>query len=496
MHETSTHARRAGEPAVVTGDPAANRSRTWLIVALLCVAQFMLILDITVVNVALPSIQAEVGLALSELQWVVTAYTLAFGGLIILGGRAGDLFGRRRMFMAGLLVFTIASLAAALATNAGMLIAARAAQGTGAALLSPAALALISTVVPEGPARHRALAVWAAVAASGGAVGVLVGGILTEAFGWQAIFLINVPVGAFVAVGLLRTVPHVPPVGGQRLDAAGALLATGSLVALIYGLVQAESAGWTSGQTLGLFTLAASGIVAFVVVERLVRHPLVPLSVFRRRPTVVALVLMILGMGPVFSGFFFSSLYMQSVLGHSALRTGVEFLPIAIAIVAAAHAGGQLISRFGVKPVIASGLAIGAAGAFLLSGVRADGTYLTDVLPGFLLLGAGGGLAAAGVMITAMSGAGPDDAGLVSGLTNSAHELSIALTLPILSTIAASQIGLGALVAGSNAGALTDGIGTAFRAAALIALAGVVIAASLLRRTDVTAGASHPHAFH
>ncbi|HEX6335979.1 MAG TPA: MFS transporter [Jiangellaceae bacterium] len=488
MHQTSPH---DVEPAGV-----AISRRAWLVLVLLCAAQFMLILDITVVNVALPSIQADVGLAMTDLQWVVTAYTLAFGGLIILGGRAGDLFGRRRMFLAGLALFTVASLVAALAPNPGLLITARAAQGIGAALLSPSALALITTVFPEGAARHRALAVWAAVAASGGAVGVLIGGILTEAFGWQAIFLINVPVGIIIAAAVFRVIPAVRPVAGKRLDLAGALLATGSLVALIYGLVQAESAGWASGQTLGLFALAAAGIAAFVLAERVVQSPLVPLSVFRRRPTVVALVLMILGMGPVFAGFFFSSLYLQTVLGHSALRTGVEFLPVAVAIVVAAHGGGHLISRFGAKPVIATGLAVGAAGAVLLSRLPVDGDYLADLLPGFLLLGSGGGLAAAGVMITAMSGAGSDDAGLVSGLTNTAHELSIALTLPVLSTIAASQIGLDDMAAAAEAGLLTDGITSAFLAAAGIAAAGVVVAVALLRRTDVAAGVNHPHGFH
>ncbi|HEX6235517.1 MAG TPA: MFS transporter, partial [Jiangellaceae bacterium] len=401
MHETSTR----DPERVAEKDHAVGGRRAWLVVVLLCAAQFMLILDLTVVNVAMPSIQADVGLALADLQWVVTAYTLAFGGLIILGGRAGDLFGRRRMFLAGLAVFTVASLTAALASAPGLLITARAAQGVGAALLSPAALALITTLFPEGTARHRALAVWAAVAASGGAVGVLIGGVLTQAFGWQAIFLINVPVGVIIAVAVVRIVPPVLPVGAGRLDPAGALLATGSLVALIYGLVGAESAGWASARTIGLFALAAAGFAVFVLVERVVRHPLVPLSVFRRRPTVVALVLMILGMGPVFSGFFFSSLYLQSALGHSALRTGVEFLPVALAIVAAAHGGGHLISRFGAKPVIATGLAVGASGALLLSRLPADGSYLADLLPGFLLLGVGGGLAAAGVMITAMSGA-------------------------------------------------------------------------------------------
>lgn len=490
MHQTSPH---DVEPdSQPTGVAIARR--TWLVLVLLCAAQFMLILDITVVNVALPSIQANVGLALNDLQWVVTAYTLAFGGLIIFGGRAGDLFGRRQMFLAGLALFTAASLIAALAPNSGLLITARAAQGIGAALLSPSALALITSVFPEGAARHRALAVWAAVAASGGAVGVLIGGILTEAFGWQAIFLINVPVGVVIAVAVLRVVPAVRPVAGKRLDPAGALLATGSLVALIYGLVQAESAGWASGQTLSLFALALAGGAAFVLVERVVRNPLVPLSVFRRRPTVVALVLMILGMGPVFSGFFFSSLYLQTVLGHSALRTGVEFLPIAVAIVVAAHGGGHLISRFGAKPIIATGLAVGAVGAVLLSRLPVDGDYLADLLPGFLLLGMGGGLAAAGVMITAMSGARSEDAGLVSGLTNTAHELSIALTLPVLSTVAAGQSALGETAA--EAGPLTEGITSAFLAAAGIAAAGVVVAGALLRRTDVTTGVNHPHGLH
>ncbi len=488
MHHTTT--RDAGPASAAVG------RRAWLVLVLLCAAQFMLILDITVVNVALPSIQGDVGLALTDMQWVVTAYTLTFGGLIILGGRAGDLFGRRRVFLAGLALFTVASLAAAVASNPGLLITARVAQGIGAALLSPSALALITAVFPDGPARNRALGAWAAVAASGGAVGVLVGGILTEAFGWQSIFLINVPVGIVIAAAVLRMVPDVRPVIGKRLDPAGAVLGTGSLVALIYGLVQAESAGWTSGRTLGLFARAAAGIAAFVLAERAVSNPLVPLSVFRRRPTVVALLLMILGMGPVFSGFFFSSLYLQTVLGHSALRTGVEFLPIAVAIVAAAPVGSSLIARLGAKPVIASGLGIGALGALLLSQLPVDGSYLSDLLPGFLLLGAGGGLAAAGVMVTAMSGAGSDDAGLISGLTNTAHELSIALTLPVLSTIAATAGGLSHAVAAAEAGRLTEGITSAFLGASGVAAAGVAVALTLLRRTDVATGTNHAHRLH
>jgi EmrB/QacA subfamily drug resistance transporter len=490
MSESSTYG-PAG-PAVT----AAPTGRAWLVLALLCTAQFMLILDITVVNVALPSIQRDIDLAIADLQWVVTAYTLSFGGLILLGGRAGDLLGRRRTFIAGLVLFTLASLGAALAASPGALIAARGAQGVGAALLSPSALALVTTTFPEGRARHRALAVWAAVAASGGAVGVLLGGVLTQAFGWQAIFIVNAPVGAALAAGVLRLVPAVQPVARGRLDVAGAVLATGSLVALSYGLVGASSAGWTSGRTLSMLALATAGLATFVAVERRVRDPLVPLSIFRRRPTVTALVLMVFGMGPVFSGFFFSSLYLQQVLGHSALRTGVEFLPVAVAIVAAAHVGGQLVSRLGAKPVITAGLALGSVGALLLGRLSPDGTYLTDLLPGFLTLGAGGGLAAAGVMITAMSGSGDHDAGLVSGLTNTAHELSIALTLPLLTTVAATGMGGAVIEAGTEPARLAEGIGVAFIATAVIALAGAIIAATVLRRGDVAVGTQHLHLAH
>jgi EmrB/QacA subfamily drug resistance transporter len=459
--------------------------------ALLCTAQFMLILDVTVVNVALPSIQPDLGFAFGDLQWVVTAYTLAFGGLLLLGGRAADLLGRRRVFLAGLGVFTVASLASALAPSPEALIASRALQGVGAAMLSPAALSLITAIFPEGPERHRALAAWAAVAASGGAVGVLVGGALTEAFGWESIFLINVPVGIVVALAALRVLPSVPPTAGGRIDVAGGLIATASLMALIYGLVDSDSAGWGSLQTMGLLALAAAGIVAFVSVEARVKDPLVALSVFRSRPTITALVLLILGMGALFSGFFFSSLYLQEVLGHSALRTGLEFLPVAIAIAAAAHGGGHLVARFGAKPVIATGLALGAGGALLLSGLSAHGSYAADILPGFLVLGVGGGLAASGVMITAMSGAGQENAGLVSGLTTTGHELGIALVLSVLSTIAASQIGGGSLetAAGADPTLLTAGFADAFRVASAIALGATLLALVALRREDVAPGA-------
>jgi EmrB/QacA subfamily drug resistance transporter len=482
--------------AVPPHDSLTTR-RPWIVVALLCAAQFMLILDITVVNVALPSLHVDLPIALTQLQWIVTAYTLAFGGLVLLGGRAADTFGRRRVFLIGLAVFTAASLASALAGSAAALIASRAAQGVGAALLSPAALSLITTLFPPGRIRHRALAAWAAVAASGGAVGVLVGGVLTQTLGWRAIFYLNVPIGLLVALAALRLIPTTRTDAGRDLDIAGALLATGSLLALIYGVVAAGVTGLVSPQTLGSLAVAAVGIAAFTLVESLARQPLMPLAILRRRPTVVALILFIAGMGTVFSGFYYASLYLQRVLEHSALRTGLEFLPVAVTIVVTAHLGGHLTSRLGARPVIATGLTIAAAGALLLGGLSSDGSYVTHILPGFLALGAGGGLAASGVMITALSGASDEDAGIISGLTATAHELSVVFVLPVLSAVAAAGLGASARsdVESIDAGQLATGFADAFRVAAAIAFAAAVLALVALRRTDSVATPS-AHMIH
>jgi EmrB/QacA subfamily drug resistance transporter len=455
----------------------------------LCAAQFMVILDITVVTIALPSIQEDLGIAAGDLQWVITAYTLAFGGLLLLGGRAADLFGRRRVFLIGLTLFTAASLGAAVASSGAVLLIARVAQGVGAAMLSPAALSLITTIFPDGRDRQRALAAWAAVASSGSVFGVLAGGVITETLDWWAIFLINVPVGVALGVIALRVLPAQAPARG-RLDLGGALIAVGSLVALIYGLVEAPDAGWASAQTLALLAAAAVGLAAFVLVEARVREPLVALGIFRRRPTVVALVLMIAGMGTVLSTFFFLTLYLQHVLGHSALRTGLEFLPGAVLLLVAAHASGHLVPRFGVKPVLVAGMSLGGLGALILSGVSPGGTYLGDVLPGLLVLDAGIGLAAAGIFITAMSGVGESEAGLVSGLTNTAHEIGIALVLAVLSTIALGGVGAGTLAGAAeiDPALATDGFADAFRAAAWIAFGAAVLALTALRGSDVARG--------
>jgi EmrB/QacA subfamily drug resistance transporter len=452
---------------------------------LLCVAQFVVVLDVTVVNVALPSIQADLGFSYADLQWVVTAYTLAFGGLLLLGGRLADLLGRRRMFIAGLSIFSAASLASGLAGSAGVLLTARAAQGVGAALLSPAALSLITTVFADGPERRRALAAWTAVGASGAAFGVLLGGVLTEQFGWEAIFLINVPVGVMTAYAARRMLPTTAPNTSGRFDLAGALAATTSIVALIYGLVGAGSVGWDSRRTLISFTTAILAGSAFVIIETLVSRPLVPLGILRRRTTATALVLMAVAMGTLVSGFFFSSLYLQQVLGHSALRAGLEFLPVAAAIVIAAHVSSQVIGRTGPKPVIVTGLVLASAGALLLSRVSAEGSYASDILPGFLALAFGVGLAAVGITVTAMSGADPELAGLVSGLVSTAHEIGIALVLAVLSTIAVVQIGGSA---GTDTSQLAAGVADAYRAAAAVALIGALVAVAALRRRDVVIG--------
>lgn len=464
---------------------------------LLCAAQFMVILDITVVNIAVPSIQADLRIAIGDLQWLITSYTLAFGGLLLLGGRAADYFGRRRMLLIGLTVFTAASLGAALAGSFTALLVARVCQGIGAALLSPAALSLVTTIFPEGPERQRALTAWAAVAASGAAFGVLVGGALTE-LDWRVIFYVNVPIGLAVGVGVWRTVQARAGGPHGAIDFGGALLVCASLVALIYGLVEAPSAGWDSAQTLGLLALVAVGLAAFVVVEGRARQPLVPLSLLRRRQTAGALALMLAGMGTILSVFFFLALYLQSVLGHSALVTGLEFLPGAVLLIAAAHVGGHLVGRVGPRVVLAGGMALGALGSLLLSGLAAGGSYLGDVLPGLLILDLGIGLAAPAIFIVGTAGADDAEAGLVSGLISTAHELGGAIVLPVLSTVAITAAGVGTVdVAGTlPPDVLVSGIGDALRAAAILCVGASLLAVAVMRRSDIPAGARHAMGMH
>jgi EmrB/QacA subfamily drug resistance transporter len=452
----------------------------WRALALLCVAQFMVILDVTVVNVALPRMAADLGLDRAALTWVVTAYTLCFGGLMLLGGRLADLLGRRRVFLAGLLVFTAASLGAGLAGDAATLVAARAAQGVGAALLSPAALSILTTTF-HGPERHRALAVWAALGGGGAAAGVLVGGLLVSGPGWQWVFYVNVPVGVLVAALVPATVAALPPTGG-RVDVPGALLVTAASGALIYGLVRAGEDGW-----LLAIGAAAALYAVFVLVERRTPAPLVRIGLLARRPMAAGIVTMLTASALLISGFFLCSLLLQSALGLSALRTGLVFLPVAVATMAGAHLAGQLVTRLGARPVAAGGFALAAAGFALLARVDAGSGAWTGVLPGFVMAAAGLGAGFVTATVTALTQVDAHHAGMASGAVNTAHELGAALGVAVVSAIAGASLG-----AGSGAvGGFTDAFWGCAGAAALAAV--VLVALLPAGRPAVTNGPVFAH---
>jgi len=437
--------------------------------ALLSVAQFMVILDATVVNVALPSIGKSLGLAAGGLQWVVTAYVLASGGLVLLGGRAADVTGRRRVFLAGLAVFTAASLASGLAPTADALIAARAGQGLGAALLSPAALSIITTAY-TGAQRATALGVWGTLGGAGAAVGVLAGGVLTTWLGWRSVFLVNVPVG--VAAGLLGlhlVPPHQPRRSlGRELDLAGAALAVAGLVMLAYALAGAPAHGWGSARTLGLLAVAFVLLAAFAAVERSVRRPLVPAGLWRTRSLVAGVLVMLGATGILVGTFFLNSLFLQEVQGDSALRVGLEFLPLALVIGVGAHLSSRLLPRAGSRVLIVTGLALMGAGALLLTGVSAGSDYLTGFLPGLLVVGIGTGLVLPATAITAMSDVADDRAGTAAGLMTTAHEIGAALGVAVFSAVAVA-----------TAGGISAGYRHGFAVAAAVA-AGLAVVAALL----------------
>jgi EmrB/QacA subfamily drug resistance transporter len=447
--------------------PGGDR-KSWAVLILLCAAQFMVILDATVVNVALPSIARSVGFGPGDLQWVITAYVLASGGLVLLGGRAADLAGRRRMFLAGLTVFTAASLASGLAPTAATLVAARAVQGLGAALLSPAALSIITTTY-AGAQRVTALGTWGAIGGAGGAAGVLAGGVLTTWLGWRSVFLVNVPVG--LVAGLL-SVPMVPRSGAARrfwrdLDLPGAVLAVAGLVAITYALAGAPAHGWSSARTLLLLPLGAAALAAFAVVERRTRRPLVPPRLWRNRSLVTGVVVMLGGTGLLVGTFFMNSLYVQGVQGSSALRAGLEFLPLVLVIGTGAHLAARLLPRMGSRLLITAGLVLMAAGALLLTAVTVRSGYLTGVLPGLLVTGAGTGLVLPAASVTAMSDIADSHAGLASGLMTAAHEIGAGLGVAVFSAVAVA--GAGGIGAGYRHG---------FAVAAAIA-AGLAIVAAL-----------------
>ena len=454
--------------------------RRWIALALLCVAQFMVVLDASIVNVALPSIGSALDFSQDNLSWVVNAYVLTFGGFLLLGGRMADLLGRRRVFMGGLVLFALASLAGGLATNDGQLIAARAVQGLGAAILSPAALSIVTTTFRDGAERNKALGVWGAVAGSGGAAGVLLGGMLTEWAGWEWVLWVNVPIGiAAAAIAPTLLAESRSESESRTFDVAGAVSITAALSLFVYAIVDATNAGWGSTQTIGLLAVSALLLAAFVAIELRSKSPVVPFRIFRLQTVTGANVVGLLIGGSLFSMFFFISLYMQQVLGYSAIKSGLSYLPLALTIIVAAGVASQLTTKIGFKPVLAAGMAFITGGLLWFSQVSPDGGYLTDILGPSLLAAIGLGLAFVTSTIAAVSGVADREAGLASGLINTSQQIGGALGLAVLATIANSVIGNAVSPA-----ALTDGYQSAFLAGAGIGALGFVATLVLIRGRD------------
>lgn len=469
-----THLHTAAPPPVGT--------RPWTALALLCLAQFMLVLDVTVVNVALPSMAAELDLGRTALTWVVTSYTLCFGGLMLLGGRLADVLGARRTLLAGLALFSVASLVTGLAPSAATLLAGRTAQGVGAALLSPAALAIVTTSF-HGRDRHRALGVWAAIGGAGAAIGVLLGGVLTDGPGWEWIFYINVPIGA----ALLLTLPAVVPARAPRparLDIPGALLVTAGTGSLIYGLVAAGDTGWSGLRTLAPVAAAAVAYGAFAVVERAQRTPLIDLAVLRRRPVVAGSYLMLVATALLISLFFLGSMFLQEVRGYSALRTGVLFLPVAVATGVGAHLGGRFIGSLGARPMAAAGLALAGLGTGLLTAAGPDGNAWTGVALGLSVAALGLGSVFVAATTTALGFIAHEEAGVASGVVNTFHEVGGSVGVAVVSTVAAAGI----------EGGTSGGFADAFTVCAVAAVLSAVATFALVPRgKPQLTGGPHVH---
>ncbi|HEY2259473.1 MAG TPA: MFS transporter [Solirubrobacteraceae bacterium] len=470
--------------AVITSPRPVN---PWLVLVIACLAQFMVVLDATVVNIALPSVQRGLHFSSTDLQWVVNAYTLIFGGFLLLGGRAADLIGRKRLFIAGVILFSAASLLNGLAQSSGMLIAGRGLQGLGGALVSPAALSIVTTTFTDGKQRTRALGVWSAIAASGAAVGLLMGGILTDIASWRWVFFVNVPVGVVtIALALRYVAESRVQVSHRSFDIAGAVAVTSGLVVLVYAIVKAQAFGWGSGRTLGLLAVAVALLAAFVAIERRSKAPLMRLSIFKVRALTVADVSLLLVASGMFGMFFFASLYVQQVLGYSPLQAGLAFLPVSAGIVIGAGLSQQLIRRIGVRNMGVVGVTLAAAGMVVLTQLPVHGSYVSDLLVGLLPLSIGLGLAFVPITLLGTGGVRADDAGLASGLFNTAQQVGGSLGLAILSTLAATQTtnllhdgGTGPLAA------RVSGYHVAFAAAAIMLAGAALLMAFGLRKRDL-----------
>ena len=466
----------------LAADRTTNR---WLVLVIACMAQFMVVLDATVVNVALPSIQRGLHFSPANLQWVVNSYTLIFGGFLLLGGRAADILGRKRLFVAGIAVFSIASLINGLAQSSTMLIVGRGLQGLGGALVSPAALAIITTTFTDQQERTRALGVWAAIAAGGGAVGLLMGGLLTDLASWRWVFFVNVPVGIITFAMAMRYVAESRIRTAQRsFDLAGAVTVTAGLVLLVYTIVETQSYGWGSARTLGLGAVALALLAGFYAIERRSPAPLVRLSIFRVRTIAVADSVLLLLASGMFGMFFFASLYVQEILGYSPLKAGLAFLPVTVGIVIGAGLAQQLVRRAGVRNVSVAGLVLATVGMLVLTQVPVHGSYLSDLLPGLMPLSIGMGLVFVPITLLATGGVGEEDSGLASGLFNTSQQVGGSLGLAILSTLAASQTAR--LLSSHSAtvvAARVSGYHVAFLAAAIMLASGAAIMAFALRRS-------------
>jgi EmrB/QacA subfamily drug resistance transporter len=465
-------------------------SRTrWLALYVLCLASLMIVLDATIVNVALPSIREDLGFSESSLAWVVNAYLLTYGGCLLLGGRLGDLYGHRRLFLAGISVFTLASLACGLATTQGFLIGARTVQGVGGAVASAVALSLMMTLFREPAEQAKAMGIFGFVAAGGGSIGVLLGGILTNFLDWHWIFLVNLPIGVLVVLLSFRLLPRG---GGGRteggLDIAGAVTVTAALMLAVYGIVNGNEKGWTSVQTLGVLGAAVALLALFLVIESRVTAPLMPLRLFRLRNLATANAVGVLWAAAMFAWFFLSALYLQLVLGYTPLQVGLAFLPANL-IMGAFSIGlsAKLVMRFGTRRPLGVGLALAAAGLALFVRAPVDGSFVVDVLPSMILLGFGAGMAFNPVLLAAMSDVDPSEAGLASGFVNTSFMMGGALGLAVLASLAASRTSTLEASGEGTLAALTGGYHAAFAVGALFAVAAAVIGVTLLRERDPAA---------
>ena len=459
---------------------------SWIVLGIVCIGQFMVVLDASIVNVALPSIQRDLHFSTSNLQWIVNAYTLTFAGFLLLGGRAADLFGRRRIFMVGLAVFTVSSLLGGMAQSEAWLIGARALQGLGAAILAPATLTILTSTFPEGPARARALGVWSAVSAAGASAGALFGGILTDFLSWRWILFVNVPVGVVALVAARRTLPESrAEMAHRHLDLAGAVTVTAGLVALVFALVRTETYSWGSPQVLVPLVAAVVLVAVFLFLQaRVSKAPLVPLNIFRSRSVSGGNVVMLMMFGALFGSWYFETLYMQHVLGYSPLQAGLAFLPQTLLIAAGAQVTARLVPKVGPRPLVVLGALVAGGGLAWLSQISTGSTFVTDLLGPYVLIGLGMGLAVTPIAVAGTAGVPREQAGLASGLLNTSRTVGASIGLAALATVAANRTSgrLTDVVAtrAHTAAALTDGYALAFSVAAVVLAATAAVAMATL----------------